>query len=157
MAASFENEDAALKFESLFDKNPVVLPDGREVGFSSGVELSSSGVWECVVTPTVGSEYLNGHGGPSDAGEKADLTAIGRVLYARLRSAPPFVRALCGTEVMDWLSHAEFLERADDFSERSFAYRGVVVSDGTWKATGSRDVFVPFGADTRWIPWEGPE
>ncbi len=159
LCAQFRDEAAAVRFRDGFNRLPFRVPSGAEVRLSLSVE--KHGGWECSVLPMVGPEnvdHLNGTGGPGDEAEEADLILAGDVLYGRLKHAPPFLYAICGVEVGDWLSVPELLERAreGEFVARPEAYHGLVVADGLHAEMGSPPAFVPFGDGMLWIPWRGP-
>lgn len=154
MAATFADEESAARFRGLFNMNPFRVPSGRDVSLSATVE--KCGEWECHVCPYVDGDHLNGHGGPSDDAEAADLAEAGAVLYRRLRHAPSFLWAACGVEVGDWLDRKELLERAGDLVERPESYHGLVLSDAFHEGVGRPPAFVPFGDGMLWIPWRGP-
>jgi hypothetical protein len=154
MSATFADEESAERFRGLFNVNPFRVPSGRTVSLSASVEKLDE--WECHVVPGADGGHLNGHGGPADDSEAADLAEAGAVLYRRLRHAPSFLWALCGVEVGDWLSRDELLGRAADLVERPEAYHGLVLSDAVHELVGRPPAFVQFGDGAVWIPWRGP-
>jgi len=156
MTAQFEDGAQASRFRDFFNAGAFRVPWAGEVRLDVAVEMAEE--WECRVLPKAGGGHLNGHGGPSDEREAEDLLEAGRVLYRRLRQAPPFRSALCGVEVGNWLTKDEFVVRAaeGDFDDRPDAYHGLVLSEAFWRELGSLRAFVPFGDGTVWIPWAGP-
>ncbi|MEV6905561.1 hypothetical protein [Amycolatopsis sp. NPDC051071] len=80
------------------------------------------------------------------------MTAVGHLLYERLRSAPPLYRyALAGVETDLFRTYDDFFQRNEDLS----IFPGLVVREEIWSGTGESAVFVPFGPGYRWMPYPG--
>lgn len=132
-----------------FDGTVLPIPTVRAVAHAYEDEDGH----KCDVHPTPDGDTfpLWASGGPGSAAEAVEMTAVGRALYERLRTSPPFRFALCGVEAGSWDSY-DGLKGHLPFGS---AYHGLVLSAATWESLGRPEPFEAFSEGCVWIPWKG--
>ena len=81
------------------------------------------------------------------------MTAVGFLLYDKLRNAPPGYRfAAVGVEVFDFRD-VEDLPEIVSLPQG----HGLVLSEALWQSFGRPLIYVPFSIGYRWHPYRGVE
>ncbi|WP_394821456.1 hypothetical protein [Pendulispora albinea] len=135
--------DDANAFIAHFEGLSWTLSDGT----ATHCEVSLLSNTCCWITPTNLS-----HSGVSNANDAAQLTEVGKRLYERLRSAPPFRFAMVGVEVDDVRTEIEVEEM---IRASHSAYQGLVVSTDLWQRAGKPSAFRTFRPGHVWRPYMG--
>jgi len=136
------NKEEAEAVGRHFDGFIAELDDGSRHPCSSGVS-EIDGAWWAVCCPEGVSRT-----GVSSEDDEQIMTAVGLVLYDRLKTSPSYRYAIVGVEVEGF---REFNELDQDVTELDFS--GLVLSDSIWRDLGAPDIFVPFASGYHWRPF----
>jgi hypothetical protein len=83
------------------------------------------------------------------------MSAAGRCLLDRLKTAPPFRFALIGVEANEALTYGELDRQFVEDPTVTQRYHGLVISDDLYQQLGSGPTFEPFSTGSFWIPYRG--
>lgn len=89
-------------------------------------------------------------GGAREPGEVDECNAIAWVLYSRLHGVGPFLAAMTGTEVCEWIDCGWVHELLNDGDR----IPGLILCD-EWAAGADRSSLVPFRPGYVWTPYAG--
>ncbi len=132
-----------------FDKLAWTLSDGTPIPIDfdpNYLTMDDDRNWWASVAPRGLSRS-----GPRNATEFRQMVEATRMLFERLRSAPPKYRfALIGIEASTLFSVSDLPDR---FSRPRLS--GLVLSVELWISLGRPSIFVPFSPGYRWRPYEG--
>lgn len=160
LAAENKSREDAQRFVDSFDVTPIVVGD-LTVRLSASVHEEDG--WWGLIIPFLGDNpwtspgrCLCAHGGAADEAEAERLTAVGKVLYARLAKAHPYRYAAVGVEVCAWIAVEELRERICEEPEWvTSTHHGLVLARDVWIEAGSPAGFSTFGDGDLWVPWRG--
>lgn len=139
------NRDSAESFARYFEGVEWTLSDGVKSRCMNGVHIDESGNWWAEICPSDVSRT-----GVSSDQAARQLSEVGALLYAVLRTAPDFRYAAVGVESDEFML---FPNIGNDLVTHPIS--GLVICNAIWERLERPDIFVPFAQGYRWVPYKG--
>lgn len=142
MSIECGSKEAAEVVAAHFERLPITLLSGSQSVCEASLHFWEKTWWVCVCPEGVSTS------GVYNEKDAQELTMVGKQLFDRLRSAPPFRYAMVGVEVDCFRSYDELdSSLADPF------FDGLVLEDSLWRQIGSPENFVKFSEGYHWQPF----
>lgn len=140
-----------------FSDLPLVLEDGLRTRCGVMTRRDGEGRSWCLVRPFGASSnaaWLDGSREPLLASVE-QCVSLGAALYAQLRTAPPFARALYGAEAFEAFFDVEDMHDlfVGELGLFDAGWEGLVLHRALHASLGSPGGFVPFREDAVWRPY----
>jgi hypothetical protein len=139
------HRDSAESFKRHFDGAQWTLSDGVTSRCMNAMHIDESGNRWAIICPSGVSK-----GGVNSHQSARQLSEVGTLLYAVLRTAPEFRYAAVGAESDEFMY---FHNIGTDLVTQPIS--GLVICNLIWERLERPDIFVPFAQGYRWVPYEG--